>query len=403
VTSDAAVPVTLRSIALTAFVPPALFSIGQGAIAPVVVITATRLGAGPAQAALVVAIAGIGQLAADIPAGALAARIGDRRAMVAAGGITCAALAVCMWAPNLIAFAAAMFATGAGTAVWQLARQAYIAQAVPYQLRARAMSTLGGVYRIGLFIGPFLGGFVVAHTGLYAAYGVHLVACVVAVGVLMLAPDVTAAPPPGAGATGSRTLARAHRRTFSTVGFGVLLVSAVRATRQVVIPLWGQFIGLSPATIAIVFGISGAVDMLLFYPAGRAMDRWGRVAGAVPSMTLLAVGHVLVPFTHSAGTLTAVGVLMGIGNGVSSGLVMTLGADFAPPADRARFLGIWRLLADTGAGAGPLALSGVTAVASLGVGIGAFGAVGLLTAVLLGRWIPRRPPDAAASEPPPGR
>jgi MFS family permease len=387
--------VTLRSIALTAFVPPALFSIGQGAIAPVVVITASRLGADPAQAALVVAIAGIGQLVADIPAGALAARIGDRAAMVAAGAITCAALGVCMWAPNLPAFAASMFATGMGTAVWQLARQAYVAQAVPYQLRARAMSTLGGVYRIGLFIGPFLGGLVVSHTGLYAAYGVHLVACVVAVAVLLLAPDVTAPPPMNTVTASSRTLAREHRRTFSTLGFGVLLVSAVRATRQVVIPLWGQFIGLSPGTIAVVFGVSGAVDMLLFYPAGRAMDRWGRVAAAVPSMSLLAIGHVLVPFTSSAGTLMAVGVLMGIGNGASSGLVMTLGADLAPPPDRARFLGIWRLLADSGAGAGPLVLSGVTAVASLGVGVATFGAVGVLTAVLMGRWIPRRPPDVA--------
>lgn len=389
-TSDATPPVTLRSIALTAFVPPALFSIGQGAIAPVVVITATRLGASPAQAALVVAIAGVGQLVADIPAGALAARVGDRKAMIAAGGITCAALAVCMWAPNLIAFGASMFATGMGTAVWQLARQAYVAQAVPYPLRARAMSTLGGVYRIGLFIGPFLGGFVVSRTGLFAAYGVHLVACVVAVVVLLLAPDIDAAATTGATSATSRTLARDHRSTFATLGVGVLLVSAVRATRQVVIPLWGQFLGLSPGTIAVVFGVSGGVDMLLFYPAGRAMDRWGRVAAAVPSMSLLALGHVLVPFTHSAGTLMAVGVLMGLGNGASSGLVMTLGADLAPPADRARFLGIWRLLADSGAGAGPLVLAGITAVASLGIGIGAFGAVGVLTAMLMGRWIPKR-------------
>ncbi len=391
-------PVTLRSIALTAFVPPALFSIGQGAIAPVVVISATRLGANPAQAALVVAIAGIGQLVADIPAGALAARIGDRRAMVVAGAITCAALSICMWAPNLIAFAAAMFATGMGTAVWQLARQAYVAQAVPYRLRARAMSTLGGVYRIGLFVGPFLGAAVIAHTGLHAAYGVHLVACVVAVVVLLLAPDVTTPPPSGAATATSLTLAREHRRTFATLGIGVLLVSAIRATRQVVIPLWGQFIGLSPGTIAVVFGVSGAVDMLLFYPAGRAMDRWGRVAGAVPAMSLLAIGHVLVPFTHTTGTLMAVGVLMGIGNGASSGLVMTLGADLAPPADRARFLGIWRLLADSGAGVGPLVLSGVTAVASLGAGVATFGAVGVLTAVLMARWIPRRAPH-----PPPER
>ena len=52
--------------------------------------------------------------------------------------------------------------TGICTAVWLLARQAYVAAVVPFRLRARAMSTLGGVYRIGLFVGPFVGGAVVA-------------------------------------------------------------------------------------------------------------------------------------------------------------------------------------------------------------------------------------------------
>jgi len=56
--------VALRDIAPAAFLPPALFAIGQGAIAPVVVISATDLGASPAMAALVVATAGLGQIMA---------------------------------------------------------------------------------------------------------------------------------------------------------------------------------------------------------------------------------------------------------------------------------------------------------------------------------------------------
>ena len=66
--------VTLRAIAPAAFVPPAVFAVGQGAIAPVVVISATDLGASPAAAALVVATAGLGQIVADVPAGSLVQR-----------------------------------------------------------------------------------------------------------------------------------------------------------------------------------------------------------------------------------------------------------------------------------------------------------------------------------------
>ncbi|MEK8227717.1 hypothetical protein NKG05_18850 [Oerskovia sp. M15] len=36
-----------------------------------------------------------------------------------------------------------------------------------------------------------------------------------------------------------------------------------------------------------IFGLSGAVDMLLFYPAGKIMDRMGRLWVAVPCMVVL--------------------------------------------------------------------------------------------------------------------
>src|SRR5690349_18761601 len=140
--------VTLRDIAPAAFVPPALFAVGQGAIAPVVVISATQLGASPAMAALVVATAGLGQIAADIPAGAVVHRFGERPTMIGAAGLTILALLGCMFAPSLAVFALSIFITGSGTAVWLLARQAYVTEVVPYRLRATAMSTLGGVFRI---------------------------------------------------------------------------------------------------------------------------------------------------------------------------------------------------------------------------------------------------------------
>jgi MFS family permease len=386
---------TLRQIAPGAFVPPAVFAVGQGAIAPVVVISATDLGASPAMAALVVATAGLGQIAADIPAGSIVHRFGERPTMIGAAGLTILALVGCIFAPNLILFALSIFVTGIGTAVWLLARQAYVTEVVPYRLRARAMSTLGGVFRIGLFIGPFIGGAVVHFTGLWGAYAVHIVAAIVAVGLLLATKDL-ASDDGGDRATVARApvgqVISKQRAIFATLGVGVLGVSAVRAARQVVLPLWGQHLGLSPSTISIIFGVSGAVDMLLFYPAGKVMDRYGRVWVAIPSMVVLGVSLALVPFTHSVATLTAVGLVMGVGNGMSSGLVMTLGADLAPPGQRPVFLGVWRMFADAGNGAGPFVIAGITAVATLGAGIAAMGVAGLLGAGWLGYWIPRRAP-----------
>lgn len=274
---------------------------GQGAIAPVVVITATDLGASPAIAALVVATAGLGQVIADIPAAALVHRFGERPTMLGAAALTALAQLGGMLAPSLTVFATAIFLTGAGTAVWLLARQAYVTEFVPLGLRATAMSTLGGVYRIGLFVGAFANGAVMLATGPWGAYAVHIAAISAAATVLLLVKELAGDAPARRNTAHARAkvgpVLREQRSVFAALGTGVLVISAVRAARQVVLPLWGQYLGLSPAAISVIFGLSGPVDMLLFYPAGRVMDRYGRVWVAVPSMLVLGASLALVPLT----------------------------------------------------------------------------------------------------------
>ena len=101
-------------------------------------------------------------------------------------------------------------------------------------------------------------------------------------------------------------------------------------------------------------------------------------------------------------TLTLVAMVMGLGNGMGAGLVMTIGADLAPPGQRPVFFGIWRLISDTGTGVGPFLLAGITAAVSLGVGVLAMGGIGLAAAAAMGHWIPRRAAalDGPAAPPP---
>ena len=40
------------------------------------------------------------------------------------------------------------------------------------------------------------------------------------------------------------------------------------------------------SAISLIFGISMGMEMLLFYPAGSVMDRWGRKAVALPCLTV---------------------------------------------------------------------------------------------------------------------
>ncbi|WP_371405164.1 MFS transporter [Kribbella sp. NBC_00662] len=384
---------SLLKIAPAVYLPALLYGIGQGAIAPVVALSATHLGASVAVAGLVVAAAGLGQVIGDIPAGALTNRIGERSAMLAATVLVALALAACLVVPNVWGLAIAIGCTGLAGAVWGLARQAYLSEAVPIELRARALSTLGGVQRIGSFIGPFLGAGAMKFLGTDGAYWVHLIAALLACGVLLSLPDIegrTRGSRPVA-AQSTWVVIRDHFPVLRTLGVGALLVGAVRASRQVVIPLWALHIGLDPQTTSIIFGLSGAVDMLLFYPAGSVMDRLGRKWVAVPSMFVLGLAHLLLPLTHTTVTLTLVALLMGIGNGLGAGVIMTLGADASPPVGRAQFLGAFRLFADTGNGAGPLLLAGATALLGLGPAIVIMAGTGWAAATAMHRWIPPHP------------
>ena len=61
----------------------------------------------------------------------------------------------------------------------------------------------------------------------------------------------------------------------------------------------------------------------------------------------------MVPFTGSFASLLVATIVMGFGNGLGSGTMMTLGADLAPREGTGEFLGVWRLIGDTGAVTGP--------------------------------------------------
>ena len=150
-----------------------------------------------------------------------------------------------------------------------------------------------------------------------------------------------------------------HAGVFLTVGMGVLLLSALRASRQVVIPLWAEHLGMDATQASLIYGLSGAIDMLVFYPAGKLMDRKGRQWVAIPSTLIMGTAMLLIPLSTGFAGLLLAALLIGFGNGISSGLNMTLGADFSPDNGRGQFLGIWRFMADAGATGGPVLLSGM--------------------------------------------
>ena len=394
---------SLRPIAVAAYGPTVLSSIGTGAVLPVLALTARDLGASVGTAAVIASLLGVGMLVGDLPAGALAARFGERRALLAASVAEAVGMTAAGLAPSVMTLAAAVLALGLAGSVFGLARHAYLTDAVAPSLRARALSTLGGVHRVGIFVGPFVGALVLSWWGSIGPYAVGAAAALAAGGLVAVTKDLAvrdAAHRADRASTvrsreGSLTVFRVlrdHRRVLTTLGFGVIAVAATRAARNAIVPLWAEAIGLDATSTSIVFGLSGAADMLLFYPAGWAMDRFGRVHVAVPSMLVLGLGMVLVPFASTFWALVVVATVLGIGNGIGSGILMTLGADASPEVGRAQFLGGWRLMGDIGWASGPALVSAVAVLASLGTASVVMGVVAWAGAAWLKVWVPRFDP-----------
>ena len=399
------------------YLPTILFAMGEGAVIPLIPVIAAGMGADVASAALVASALVVGQLCGNLPAGWAVARIGERFTMVIAGLISMVAVVGMVLAPVIAVFAASVFLLGFCAAAFGLARHAFMTTRVPLEFRARALSLLGGSFRLGVFVGPFITAALLQIFGdEHAAIWFFLGCLVVMVLLVLFGPDpektnpVISATSPlaedsGEAVSGSiPTIERAgifvtmwrFRGVLGRLGLAAASLSAVRSARQVVLPLWGVSLGLDAQTIALVVGVSGAIDFALFYASGQVMDRFGRLWAAMPAMVLMGAGFLVLSITHDGeaavlwfGMLAAV---LGVGNGLSSGILLTLGADVAPVKDPAPFLGSWRTLTDAGGAAAPLVVSGVTAIASLSVAAAVMGAVGLLGALGFIRWIPRFSP-----------
>jgi MFS family permease len=377
-----------RRLLVPVYVPSFLMAVSQDALLVLLPLYILESGLGPAFAAFVIGLRGIGVLIFDIPAGKLVTRFGERTALLIGLVAASAGFLLLTVSASVGAICAAAILFGIGFASWMLGRQSYIAATCAPGETGRAIAVMAGIQRGGAFVGPLLGGLIARFSG----YGTAFVICGVlamcaGVVVYYFAEHVISETHITPHERSTATVIREHWRVFATAGVAAMTLQLMRATRQLLVPLFGRAVGLDVGLIGAIYSASAAIDMCLFYPVGVLVDRRGRRWSAIPAMVLFALGLALLPLARDPLTLTAIALLLGFANGCGTGINMIMGADLSrQTSNRSGFLSVWRLMGDTGMSSAPLLTSliiNAAGLAAASVVVASLGFVGAAVMICL--------------------
>lgn len=417
------IPFRIRDLALPHYLPAALEAIATGMILPIIPLFSRALGSSIGVAGAMVGMLPLGSMLANVPAGFLVEHFGRRRALLTATAMEVLFVALAALTRSVVILAFCIAGAGMMHAVVHIARLSLFRENVPTSHRGRAISLLGGDFRLGGSVGPVIGGFVARSAGLHTAFFASSLSLMLSGAAIWIwttgrhagagssvPPDAEgseggtegAALPPlgppgvtvnsiltngkaaiGHGARRSLALLREHWKTFATACLAIVLLSLTRVGRQSLFPLWGEAIGIDVAQIGLIFGILNGIELMLFYPAGIVMDRFGRKATAVPCMAILGGSLFFLPQVGTFLAFAVVAGFSGVGNGIGAGINMTLSTDFAPTERSGEFIGIWRMLSDFGSLIGPATVGAAAQLFGLAAAAPIVGSAGLAGALIM--------------------
>lgn len=422
---------SLLQLIPSVIVPALVANIGRQLVTPVLPVFAKEtLGLSHAAVGTLLSLEGFGGVVVNIPAGVMVGAFGSVSSSVV--GTALQAIAAVLAATSGVPFQlfVSRFVSGTSLSVWNIARQYFISNTVRGKQRGKAMSLVGGSMRVAQVIGPLIGGLLADHMGIRTVFlaqaAVSGVTCILVLAFMArydrldtygaarhsgdkgnastaAEQEINAKPNRGGCLSvpcPGREVAAKCWRPLLAGGMYSMMLSSIRQSRNVLFPLVGLELGLSQTSIGGIQAAGAVVDSSLILVAGWISDKFGRKWSGIPSTALLSIAFVVLALSRSLPMLFAASLLAGFGNGFSSGIINLLGADTASEAGpmRGEYLGIFRMLADTGAMLGPLlagclasALSLQWASVAIGV-ISAFATVWLSVCYWYLQWI-REPDD----------
>ncbi len=294
------------------------------AIAPLLPGYVDDLGLSKAQAGVLSAAYAAGTLAASLPAGYAASRVGPRLSVIAGLLLLGVSSLVFGQVDQIGLLDATRFTQGvAGALIWSGA-MTWLITTAPEESRGSVIGTALGTAVAGALLGPALG-------ALAASVGTELVFGSVLIIALALAYAASRLPEGGTPERQSLrevTTVLLSKPILTTAAF-VAVPSVMFGAIEVLVPLRIDSLGGGHGMIAAGFIAGAALEAALAPKAGRFSDRVGRRTPYVVGMVICAVAMLGVALAQSLGGVLAALILTSLGAGLCFAPALTLLSDTA--------------------------------------------------------------------------
>ncbi|CAE8612122.1 unnamed protein product [Polarella glacialis] len=337
-----------------------------------------HFGLSAATAGLATACLSLAPVILDMPQNIIADRVGPHAlgvfsaaCLIGSGIIGAAADVSSSFAMLLLA----RICNGCGQSTWQMSRVLLMARAPPAE-RAGALAAVGGMQRFAGLISPLLGSLLASHFTILGVFAAQTCLGLIVLPLALLpvlAPTSSLLPDyirgSGVGGAGQQTsisgmmrCAVRNRSDFATAGMACLLLGVLRQAKDFLIVLKIADLGGSMADKGFAVTMAYVFDFSLSPVSAMLMNTFGRKFSLGPALLVisLACGLLGTSASDSIRATVVIACLAGAGNGISSGLGMTLGSDIAVQREKegrtvskAEFLGPWREMQDLGMLLGP--------------------------------------------------
>jgi MFS family permease len=387
----------------------AVNQLGFGGIVPVLALYARSFGVPQSAIGVAIAVYGLARFLVAMPVGRLADGLGRRPTLAVGGLVTAAGNLVCAYAPSFAVLVGGRFVAGAGAALVLIAGQIVLADITTPTRRGRTMAVYQGVFLFAVSIGPLPGGLLAEHYGLAAPFLAYAVAGVVAAALAWIfIPETKTARSPGSSDALLLLPSFGSQVRILTGHTGFMLVSLVSFMNAVartgglfnVIPVLAHDrLALNADRIGMGLAVASLVGLVVIYPSGVLVDRYGRKSVIVPATFMAGISLLLFLAAPSYAWFLAGCVAWSLASGVGGAAPAAYAVDAAPPGMNAAAMSAFRMLADLGYVVGPIALGLSTDLVGANATLGGTAVLLAATALLFARLAPesrqRGDPSAA--------